>query len=123
MGNTQPSILRAMQSRFKAQVNSYLKAKAELDRINKDIEENGADQASIADQQAAHNRERVQRGVVRGAAQQLMLLARPAFAKDPEHVHDFEIDYGMPGKRKRPAPGVSPSFSKYMEDNYPGGRL
>lgn len=123
MGNTQPSILRAMQSRFKAQVKSYLKAKADLDRINEQIEQGGADQGLIAEHHAAYSRERVQRGVVRGAAQQLMLLARPAFAKDPDYVHDFEIDYGMPGKRKRPLPGVSPSFSKYMEDNYPGGRL
>lgn len=123
MGSTQPSILRAMQARFKAQVKSYLKAKDDLDRINREIDKGGADQALIHEHQAAFARERVQRGVVRGAAQMCMLLARPAFAKDPDYVHDFEIEYGMPGKRKRPSPGVSPSFSKYMEDNYPTGRV
>lgn len=123
MGNTQGSILRAMQSRFKAQVKAYLKTKAELDRINEEIDNGGADSALIAEHAAAYGRERVQRGVVRGAAQQLMLLANPPFAKNPDYVHDFEIDYGMPGKRKRPLPGVSPSFSKYMEDNWPNGRV
>lgn len=117
MGNTQPSILRAMQSRFKAQVASYLKAKAELDRVNEQIEEGGADAGLIADHQAAYGRERVQRGVVRGAAQILLLLANPAFAKNPDYVHDLEIDYGMPGKRKRPKPPVSPTLSKFFQDN------
>ena len=119
MGSTQPSILRAMQSRFKAQVSSYLKAKAELDRIENTIGPEGLfpDDLGPDDLRKAHDRERVQRGVVRGAAQILLLLANPAFAKDPNYVHDLEIDYGMPGKRKRPRPGVSPSISKYFEDN------
>lgn len=117
MGNAQPSLLRQWQSRFKATVSTYLKAKAELDRINEAIESGGADQALIADHQVARDRERLTRGVVRGGAQMLIILCRPWEWKDPEKIMDLEIDYGMPGKRSRPLPGVSPSVSKWLEDN------
>jgi hypothetical protein len=117
MGSAQPSLLRLWQSRFKASVASYLKAKAELERINEAIEDGGPDQALIAEHRRAHDRERMLRGVVRGGAQMLIVLVRPWEWKDSEKILDLEIDYGMPGKRSRPLPGVSPSMSKFLEDN------
>lgn len=103
----QPSLLRMWQSRFKATVAAYLKAKATLDATPKE------DEAYLA----WRDRERMLRGVVRGGAQMLIILVRPWEAKDNEKILDLEIDYGMPGKRSRPLPGVSPSMSKFLEDN------
>jgi len=117
MGNAQPSLLRQWQSRFKATVAAYLKAKAELDRIEEEIEKGGADSALSVEHDAAVRRERLTRGVVRGGAQMLIILCRPWEWKDQEKILDLEIDYGMPGKRSRPLPGVSPTLSKFLEDN------
>lgn len=113
----QPSLLRQWQSRFKATVASYLKAKAELDRINQAINDGGADQALIQEQLAARDRERMLRGVVRGGAQMLIILCNPWSWKNNDAILDLEIDYGMPGKRSKPRPGVSPIISKFFEDN------
>lgn len=119
MANSQPSLLRMWQSRFKASVASYLKAKAEVDRIKKIIGPDGLypDDLGPDDLQKAHDRERMLRGVVRGGASMLIILCRPWEAKDNEKIMDLEIDYGMPGKRSRPLPGVSPTMSKFLEDN------
>lgn len=119
MGNSQPSLLRQWQSRFKSSVSSYLKAKAELDRIQNIIGPDGLypDDLSPEDLRKAHDRERMLRGVVRGGAQMLIILCRPWEWKDNEKILDLEIDYGMPGKRSRPLPGVSPTLSKFFEDN------
>jgi hypothetical protein len=113
----QPSLLRQWQARFKATVASYLKAKAELDRISAQLEELSPDTALIQEHQAAHDRERMLRGVVRGGAQMLIILARPWDAKNTDAIKDMEIDYGMPGKRSKPRAQVSPAISKYIEDN------
>jgi hypothetical protein len=99
----QPSLLRQWQSRFKATVASYLKAKAELD--------------ADPENRALRDRERMLRGVVRGGAQMLIILCRPWEWKDNTAILDMEIDYGMPGKRSKPRPGVSPTVSKFLEDN------
>lgn len=114
---SQPSLLRQWQARFKATVASYLKAKEELDRINAAIDDRGPDSALIIEQQRAHDRERMLRGVVRGGAQMLIILARPWDAKNADAIKDMEIDYGMPGKRSKPRAQVSPAISKYVEDN------
>lgn len=103
MPKAQPSLLRMWQSRFKATVASYLKAKAALD--------------ADPENQQLRDRERMLRGVVRGGAQMLIIMVRPWEYKDNEKILDLEIDYGMPGKRSRPLPGVSPSMSKFLEDN------
>jgi len=113
----QPSLLRQWQSRFKATVAAYLKAKADLDRLDKLLRETSPDTALIQEQQAAFARERMLRGVVRGGAQMLIILVRPWEWKDNAAILDMEIDYGMPGKRSKPRPGVSPSMSKFLEDN------
>lgn len=119
MGNAQPSLLRQWQARFKATVASYLKAKSELDEIYRIIGPNGLypDDLGPDDLQKARDRERMLRGVVRGGAQMLIILVRPWEAKDNVAILDMEIDYGMPGKRSKPRPGVSPSMSKFLEDN------
>lgn len=102
------------QARFKSTVASYLKAKEALDEYTA---------ASINDIEAdpeyirLHDRERMLRGVVRGGAQMLIIMVRPYEAKDNAAILDLEIDYGMPGKRSKPLPGVSPSMSKFLEDN------
>lgn len=95
------------QSRFKATVASYLKAKEVLDATPQGHE-------TYID---ALKRERMLRGVVRGGAQMLIILVRPFEYKDNEKILDMEIDYGMPGERSRPLPGVSPTMSKFLEDN------
>lgn len=112
MPKAQPSLLRQWQSRFKATVAAYLKAKAELDEIE-------ADRHIYAgsEWQKARDRERMLRGVVRGGAQMLIILVRPWEWKDNTAILDMEIDYGMPGERSKPRPGVSPTMSKFLEDN------
>lgn len=107
MPRAQPSLLRQWQSRFKATVAAYLKAKAELDATPKGHQE----------YLKRRDRERMLRGVVRGGAQMLIILCRPWEWKDNVAILDMEIDYGMPGKRSKPRPGVSPTMSKFLEDN------
>jgi len=114
MGNSQPSLLRMWQSRFKATVASYVKAKAELDATPMPQVTNWAE---LEEYLKRRDRERMIRGVVRGGAQMLIILCRPWEAKDNAAILDLEIDYGMPGKRSKPRPGVSPSMSKFLEDN------
>lgn len=116
MPKAQPSLLRMWQARFKATVATYLKAKQELD----DMAESLGPYVPLfedSNYRKLHDRERMLRGVVRGGAQMLIILVRPWEAKDNEKILDLEIDYGMPGKRSRPLPGVSPSMSKFLEDN------
>lgn len=103
----QPSLLRAWQARFKTTVSAYLRAKEEFD-AHPEVDEEWI---------RLRERERMLRGVVRGGAQMLIILVRPFEAKDNTAIMDLEIDYGMPGKRSRPLPGVSPSMSKFLEDN------
>lgn len=112
MPRAQPSLLRQWQARFKATVAQYLKAKAELDEI-----EAARHIYSESEWQKARDRERMLRGVVRGGAQMLIILVRPWEWKDNVAILDMEIDYGMPGKRSKPRPGVSPTMSKFLEDN------
>lgn len=107
MPKAQPSLLRMWQSRFKATVASYLKAKEALD----------AHPFMDEEYQKLRDRERMLRGVVRGGAQMLIIMVRPYEAKDNVKILDLEIDYGMPGQRSRPRPGVSPTMSKFLEDN------
>lgn len=106
----QPSLLRMWQARFKATVASYLKAYEALESYYPQ----NPDEPEWLE---LRERERMLRGVVRGGAQMLIILTRPYEAKDNQAIMDLEIDYGMPGKRSKPLPGVSPSMSKFLEDN------
>lgn len=108
----QPSLLRQWQARFKSTVAAYLKALEEFERVEAAGHIYGEDEW-----QKARDRERMLRGVVRGGAQMLIILAQPWNAKNTDAIRDMEIDYGMPGKRSKPRPGVSPAISKYVEDN------
>lgn len=112
----QPSLLRQWQSRFKATVASYLKAKADLDEYRHNVNE-GHRHHDEDEAQQLRDRERMLRGVVRGGAQMLIILTNPWSWKNNEAILDLEIDYGMPGKRSKPRPGVSPTMSKFLEDN------
>lgn len=112
---SRPSLLRQWQSRFKASVSSYLKAKDALDHFTEKapVMDLRIDEEYIK----LRDRERMLRGVVRGSAQMLIILCRPWEWKNNEAILDLEIDYGMPGKRSRPLPGASPTLSKFFEDN------
>lgn len=107
---TQPSLLIQWQSKFKAAVKLYLKAKEDLDTL--------PDTATEDEYAAARDRERLTRGVVRGMAQCLIILSRPWQANDKVAILDLEIDYGMPGERSKPRPGVSPTLSKWFDEYY-----
>lgn len=114
MGNSQPSLLRQWQSRFKATVAAYNKAKTDLDSHPMPKVLDGPE---FEEYLKRRDRERMLRGVVRGGAQMLIILVRPWEWKDNAAILDMEIDYGMPGKRSKPRPGVSPTMSKFLEDN------
>lgn len=107
-----------MQSRFLAQIKSYKKTKAELDELVERFNEN--EEPGMAEQiERLKAKERLLRGVVRGAAQMLIIISNPAEAKDNDAINDLEIDSGMPGKRSRPKPGVSPTITNFL-DRYNG---
>lgn len=107
---TQPSLLVQWQKKFKAAVKLYLQAKHNLDTL--------PDTASDDEYAAARDRERLTRGVVRGMAQCLIILSRPWQADDKVAILDLEIDYGMPGQRSKPRPGISPTISQHFEEYY-----
>lgn len=113
MSRAQPSLLRQWQARFKATIAAYVRAKEQLDATEMPDEFGPEFDAYLK----LRDRERMMRGVVRGGAQMLIILSRPWEWKNNEAILDMEIDYGMPGKRSKPRPGVSPLISKYFEDN------
>lgn len=102
----QPSLLRMWQAKFKNSIRQYVNIKAEADGIMAEIDRGGADTALSVEYQAAHDKERLLRGVVRGNASMLLILCRPNEAalkgrQYAEAVHDLEVEYGMPGKKFR----------------------
>lgn len=111
------SLLRMWQTRFKSQVAAYRKVYAELEAKRKDMNDNGPDNADIADLQALERREVYLRGVVRGAAQVLIILTRPYAYKDKDEIVKLERDYGMPGER-----GYNPTGTRnaheFFEDQW-----
>lgn len=107
---SQKSLLAQWQTRFKSSVKQYNEA---LDKMNTLAD---SDDGSAYDN--ARDRERLLRGVVRGNAQCLIILCRPWQANDNTEIADLEIDYGMPGKRSKPRPGVSPTISKWFAEWY-----
>jgi len=109
---TQPSLLAQWQRKFKTAVRSYLKAKQYLDTL--------PDTATDDEYADARDKERLLRGIVRGEAQCLIILSRPWQADDKVAIADLEIDYGMPGERSKPRPGVSPTISAWFEEYYDG---
>lgn len=104
---SQPSLLEMWQTRFKSTVKQYNEA---LDAMHA-VEGDG----DAYDK--ARDRERLLRGVVRGGAQMLIILARPYEANSTTAIKDLEIDYGVPGERSRPLPGVSPSIAKLFPEH------
>jgi hypothetical protein len=107
---TQKSLLAQWQAKFKASVKLYLKTKEYLDTL--------PDTASDDEYADARDKERLTRGMVRGMAQCLIILSRPWEADNKQSIADLEIDYGMPGTRSKPRPGVSPTISKWFEEYY-----
>lgn len=117
--NTQPSLLRMMQARFLSQIKAYKKAKAELDALEERADNESVDTALIKEIEAAKHKERLTRGIVRGSAQMLIIVATPHEAKDNNAINDLEIDSGMPGKRSKPRARAS-EMSKAFLDQYYG---
>lgn len=118
--NTQPSLLRMMQSRFMSQVKAYNKAKRELDKLQEQADEISPDTAMIKDIEAAERKERLLRGMVRGAAQMLIIVSTPHEAKDNNAINDLEFDSGVLGvKRSKPKAKAS-DFSHAFLNKYYG---
>lgn len=123
-GKAQPSLLKMWQAKFKNSIRAYLKVKADLDRIEKEMNEGGmVDTAIIVEHQAARDKERLLRGIVRGGAGMVLILCRPpesAYTGKAyqEAIHDLEVEYGMPGKKfRRQVNYAGQSVGDYMEDN------
>lgn len=118
----QPSLLKSWQAKFKNSVKQYLKAKAEEERLEA-LVNSDPDDATYVEYTKAHDKERLLRGVVRGSAAMVMILCRPSEAGTTgkvyaQHIHDLEIDYGMPGKKFRRQIGYNGQEAKiHMEDN------
>lgn len=111
------SLLRIWQTRFKSQVAAYRKIYVQLEAKRKEMNDVGPDAADIADLQALEQREMYLRGVVRGAAQILIVLTRPYAYKDKDEIRKLELDYGMPGERVVNQVGTR-AAQKWFEDNW-----
>ena len=108
----QPSLLELWKRRFRAQVKAYNIAKRNLDTLT------ASDTATKKEIREARDKERLARGIVRGGAQMLTILARPFDINNKDAIHDLEIDYGIPGERTRPLPGTSVSFLQWYQRYY-----
>ena len=119
--SAQPSLLAMWQAKMKSCVRQYRSAKEALDQLEVTLSESG-DEFS-PEWEKAHDKERVLRGTVRGAAMMMLVLSRPSEAayrgENYSHaVHDLEVDYGMPGKKFiRSVLYGNQSGGKYAEDN------
>lgn len=111
-GSTQPSILRMLQTRMKSAVKQYVVA---LDNMNALADSDDGDAYD-----AARDRERLLRGVVRGSAQMYIAVANPAQASSKDAINDLEVDYGFPGTRSRPRAKASDTVSKFLDEYYAG---
>lgn len=109
---TQPSLLELWKRRFRAQVKAYNTAKRILDTVTEDP---NATKKQIRE---AKDKERLARGIVRGGAQMLTILARPFDINNADAIRDLEIDYGIPGERSKPLPGTSVSFERWFREYY-----
>lgn len=116
--NTQPSLLRMMQARFLSQIKTYKQAKADLDEYEAKL-----DQYTPKNEDPKwlklRDKERLLRGIVRGSAQMLIIVATPHEAKDNNAINDLEVDSGMPGTRSKPKARAS-EFAKAFLDRYYG---
>lgn len=110
---TQPSIMRMLQTRMKSAVKQYVVA---LDKMNSLADSDDGDAYD-----AARDRERLLRGVVRGSAQMYIAVANPAEANRKEAINDIEVDYGFPGTRSRPRAKASDTVSKFLDGYYGDG--
>ena len=118
-GNTQPSLLRMMQSRFLSQIKQANAAREELEAYESTLDKytpKNEDPHWVA----LRAKERLTRGIVRGSAQMLIIVSNPAEAKDNDAIGDLEYDSGLKGvERSKPRPKAS-EFSKAFLDRYYG---
>lgn len=117
--NTQPSLLRMMQARFLSQIKQANTARQELIDYEESLDRHSPKNEDPT-WQKLKAKERLTRGIVRGAAQMLIIVATPHEAKDNNAINDLEYDSGLKGvERSKPKPKAS-DFSKAFLDKYYG---
>lgn len=95
-----------MRAKLRGSIQTYLKTKAQLDG-EKDPTE------SLCD------KERLQRGIVRGQAMMLLAFLRPGFDKDKDEIESIEQEHGFPHDH-RPKLTPSPTLTKFINEYYDG---
>lgn len=121
-GNTQPSLLRMLQSRFLTQIKTYNKAHTELNNLLELMNEDGStfDRGELYEKLKA--KERLTRGIVRGSAQMLIIISNPAQAKDNDAINDLEYDSGLQGiNRSKPKARASDMSKAFLDQYYDRG--
>lgn len=99
------SLDRLMKAKLRGAVKTYLKTKAELDATDNPSEK-------LCD------KERLQRGIVRGQAMMLLAFLRPSQHSIKEEVEDIEQEFGFP--HDRPRARVSPTMKAFTDAYYDG---
>lgn len=101
----QKTLRAILQARFKSQVAAYRKAYAALENPTYEQKTNPTEFHKLKEKEV------YLRGVVRGAAQILIVLTRPTEHKNKEAIRKLELDYGMPGER-----GIVQTGSRVMQE-------
>lgn len=97
------SLDRLMKAKLRGAIKSYLLTKAELDAHDDPPEK-------LCD------KERLQRGIVRGQAMMLLAFLRPSQHKLKDEVEDIEQEFGFPHERARAR--VSPTLKAFTDQYY-----
>lgn len=100
---TRESLDRLMKAKLRGAIKSYLKTKAELD-------------AHPAPPEKLCDKERLQRGIVRGQAMMLLTFLRPSQHSLKDEVEDVEQEFGFPHARERAR--VSPTMKAFTDQYY-----
>lgn len=97
------SLDRLMKAKLRGAIKTYLRTKAELD-------------ASDAPSEKLCDKERLQRGIVRGQAMMLLTFLRPSQHSLKDEVEDVEQEFGFPHTRERAR--VSPTMKAATDRLY-----
>lgn len=98
------SLERLMAAKLRGAIKTYLKTKAELD-------------SSPDPSEALCDKERLQRGIVRGQAMMLLAFFRPDQHKNKLEIESIEQEFGFPHPHVS-LPPVSPTMKAFIEEYY-----
>lgn len=93
-----------MKAKLRGSIQTYLKTKEQLDSTENPTE-------------ALCDKERLQRGIVRGQAMMLLAFLRPGFDKVKDEIESIEQEFGFPHDH-RPKLTPSPTLTKFVQEYY-----